>query len=119
MTMRLKAGRFYNLADSASTCDADAFLGKKVVAVAGIGNPKRFFEQLQRLGIDFEARPYADHRAYTPQDFQDISADIVLMTEKDAVKCQSFGLQNCWVLPVDALIEGDLMAIILNKLRRS
>lgn len=118
--MQLESGAFYNLLNPAQKCDASALQKKQVAAVAGIGNPARFFHQLQQLGVHFQPYAFADHHAFTARDFNSLNADIVLMTEKDAVKCQSFAQPNFWVLPVDAAIKDKdgLMAVILNKLRR-
>jgi tetraacyldisaccharide 4'-kinase len=114
--MQLQATQFYNLVDECLKLDADAFANKKTVAVAGIGNPERFFEELRRKGLDFESFHYSDHYAFRSEDFEKISADIILMTEKDAVKCKAFAKPNFWVLPVYAMMSPDLLPIILNKL---
>ncbi|MBC7697299.1 MAG: tetraacyldisaccharide 4'-kinase [Bacteroidia bacterium] len=114
--MNLQSGRFYNLLDNQQQSDASAFSNQKVLAIAGIGNPERFFQQLRKLGLSFDAHSYADHHAFQWQDFESVAADIVLMTEKDAVKCQAFAQSNFWVLPVHAVINNDLIAIVLNKL---
>lgn len=116
--MQLLSGEFYNLAQPALTASAADFAGKKIFAIAGIGNPQRFFSQLSELGLHFDSRAFADHYLYSLDDFANINADIILMTEKDAVKCRSFALKNFWVLPVSALIKKDLMPIILNKLNK-
>lgn len=114
--MQLASADFYNLADNQIKCNASAFSDKKVLAIAGIGNPERFFGQLRCLGLDFESRTYADHHAFQARDFEQIEADIVLMTEKDAVKCRTFAKPDYWVLPVSAVIKNGLMQIVLNKL---
>jgi len=114
--MQLQAADFYNLADSQIKTDGADFSQQKILAVAGIGNPARFFEQLARMGLNFASRAFADHHAYTAEDFERIDADVVLMTEKDAVKCRAFAKPNFWVLPVNAVVQGGLMPIVLNKL---
>jgi tetraacyldisaccharide 4'-kinase len=116
--MQLESDSFYNLIDTIKTCGSQAFANQQVLAIAGIGNPERFFQQLQRMGLFFQSQAYPDHHAFQLQDFESVTADIVLMTEKDAVKCQAFAQPNFWVLPVNAVIKNDLMAIILNKLRQ-
>lgn len=115
--MQLESGSFYNLLDNTKKCGPQAFANQQVLAIAGIGNPERFFQQLQHMGLYFQSKAYPDHYAFQLQDFESINADIVLMTEKDAVKCQAFAKPNFWVLPVNAVIESDLMALVLNKLR--
>jgi len=114
--MQLEPAGFYNLIDNQKKSNIQAFLQQKVLAIAGIGNPERFFEQLRRLGLSFESQAYDDHYAFQTKDFENIDADIVVMTEKDAVKCRVFAQPNFWVLPVNAVIKDGLMPIVLNKL---
>lgn len=115
--MRLESTRFYNLLDNNLTCDAQAFANQQVLAIAGIGNPARFFQQLHLLGLNFQRQDYPDHYAFQSQEFAAMAADVIVMTEKDAVKCQAFAQANFWALPVNAVIKDDLMTLILNKLR--
>lgn len=117
--MRLDAGDFYNLKSPTSTLNSAAFVGKKVLAIAGIGNPQRFFNQLTEMGLQFEQHAFADHYAYTPDDFPGADADMIVMTEKDAVKCKAFARENFWVLPVSAVIDNGLLPTILNRLTQS
>jgi len=116
--MQLESTAFYNALDNRIKSDVQTFLHQKVLAIAGIGNPGRFFNQLRLLGLDFQSRAYSDHHAFKVEDFEGVEADIVVMTEKDAVKCRSFARPNFWVLPVNAVIKNDLLAIILNKLNK-
>lgn len=116
--MQLESGIFYNLLAEHQKADAQAFSNKKVVAIAGIGNPARFFTALKNLGLQFEDRAYPDHYAYKAEDFRSIDADIIVMTEKDAVKCRAFAQPNYWVLPVTAVIKNGLMPAILAKLSK-
>ena len=79
-----------------------AGFGKQTVhAVAAIGNPERFFSMLRRSGIDIEEHAFPDHHAFSRSDLEFGDAGAVLMTEKDAVKCRRFGLENAWYMPVD------------------
>jgi tetraacyldisaccharide 4'-kinase len=116
--MQLAAAEFYNLLDSQHTCTAKDFSGLKVLAVAGIGNPERFFQQLRLLGLNFQSKAYPDHYAFNADDLAAEQVDVIVMTEKDAVKCQSFAQANYWVLPVTAVIDDELLSIVLNKLNR-
>ncbi len=115
--MQLHGEWFYQLQQPQRRVQAEFFLGKRVHAVAGIGNPARFFRHLQQLGIDVESHPFADHHAFQAGDLQFDLCDAVLMTEKDAVKCASFADENCWVLRVDASIPSALLELILKKAR--
>jgi len=73
---------------------------------------------LRDMGLQFESRAYADHYIFQVQDFAGVNADVILMTEKDAVKCKPFAAANFWVLPVTAQVDNGLMPIVLNKLNR-
>jgi len=114
--MQLNATVFYNLVHRQSLSAPVDFAGKTITAIAGIGNPDRFFNQLSAMGLNFKRKAYNDHYQYRAQDFENLETDIVIMTEKDAVKCTSFAQPNFWVLPVSAEIDVQLMAVILNKL---
>ena len=93
-----------------------AWEGKSVHALAGIGNPQRFFSMLESLGLQVERHAFADHHAFTEADFAFADARPILMTEKDAVKCRHLALKNTWYVPVDAEIDGDLGEQLLKLL---
>lgn len=116
VTMKLVATDFYNLVDVQKKSSAQAFSHLKILAVAGIGNPQRFFDQLHAMGLQFESLAYADHYVFQAKDFECTNADVILMTEKDAVKCRPFAQSNFWVLPVSAQLNDSLMSLVLNKL---
>jgi tetraacyldisaccharide 4'-kinase len=115
--MRLKAGLFYRLDRVGETCSAADLAGKKLHALAGIGDPGRFFRTLESLGLRFEAHPFADHHAYSLADLAFARDGILLMTEKDAVKCAGLVAGETWVLPVEAELSPALIEHILEKLR--
>ncbi|MGE5524756.1 MAG: tetraacyldisaccharide 4'-kinase [Rhodospirillaceae bacterium] len=114
--MRLRGQSFYNLADRQRRAGPDYFVGKSVHAVAGIGNPQRFFAHLDELGMRFSPHPYPDHHLFRPEDLAYEGAEAIVMTEKDAVKCQAFATDRCWVLPVDAEVDPRLGALVTRKL---
>jgi tetraacyldisaccharide 4'-kinase len=100
--MMLQGDRFVPLAGNASFGDL-----KRLHAVAGIGEPQRFFDHLSALGLQFEAHPFPDHHAYTADDLA-FDGDAILTTEKDAVKFGELAALPVWVLPVTATITSDL-----------
>jgi tetraacyldisaccharide 4'-kinase len=109
------------LSDTSRYCQADDLRGRRLFAIAGIGDPSRFFAQLARLGLDFEAHPFPDHHRYQAGDLAFARDGVLLMTEKDAVKCAAMDLGEAWVLPVAATIEAahdgkTLLGTILEKL---
>jgi tetraacyldisaccharide 4'-kinase len=83
-----------------------ALAGQRVTAVAGVGNPQRFFALLRDHGLHLEERPYPDHHPFGEADVASWPPGPVVMTEKDAVKCRSYAGPDHWYLPVDAVI-GD------------
>jgi tetraacyldisaccharide 4'-kinase len=109
------------MTDAADRRPASTFAGEKVHAVAGIGDPNRFFLHLGRLGVKLVPHPFPDHYAFTPQDLQFAADAAVLMTEKDAVKLRHAARPNWWVLPVSAELEpafGEWLSGRLDGFRR-
>lgn len=82
-----------------------AFRHQRVHAVAGIGNPQRFFEALREQGIEVIAHAFADHHGYSAADLDFADSLPVLMTEKDAVKCAAFAAPHWWAVPVAARLS--------------
>lgn len=98
-----------NLRDGRERALAD-FRGEKVHAVAAIGHPERFFSMLEACGIALERHAFPDHHFFRPADLAFAEADgspALLMTEKDAVKCAGFQLENAWQVPVEAKLSAD------------
>ncbi len=116
--MKLAGDTFRNLADGSRTAQVADFKGKKLYAVAGIGNPQRFFDHLRSLELECEAHPFPDHHPYHRGDLAFAGADVVLMTEKDAVKCAAFAAANWWMLTVEAQVDAGLGITIMDKLRK-
>jgi tetraacyldisaccharide 4'-kinase len=115
--MCLEGDVFYNLRQPELHAGAADFGGKKLHAVAGIGNPQRFFAHLRKLGLAFEEHAFPDHWAYRPQDLDYANAAALLMTEKDAVKCAGFADERYWALAVVALLPTAFGQTVLQKLR--
>jgi len=115
--MRLLPGHFYRLDEPQRSCEAAALAGKRLYALAGIGDPGRFFRTLEGLGLACEAHPFPDHHAYVASDLAFAKDGILLMTEKDAVKCAGLTAGETWVLPVEAELSPALIEHIQEKLR--
>lgn len=93
-----------------------------IAAAAGIGNPERFFTMLKQLGVNVQEHiALPDHFDYTSNPFESVKVDIILITEKDAVKCsRRNGLaedSRLWVVPVEAAIAGPFTEHLVEKLR--
>jgi len=117
--MTLVGDRFVRVDDPLTTAPASAFAREDVHALAGIGHPARFFAQLAALGIAATAHPFPDHHRFVPGDLAIADAQVILMTEKDALKCEAFADERCWYLPVRAHIDDALINLVEGKLRGS
>ena len=98
------------------------FAGQTVHAIAGIGNPRRFFELLRAKGIEVIEHPFADHATLGNDDISFADARPVLMTEKDAVKCRAIAGSQHWFVPVAANFESrdaeTLLGIVVDAIGR-
>ncbi|HEX7768620.1 MAG TPA: tetraacyldisaccharide 4'-kinase, partial [Dokdonella sp.] len=100
--MRLAGETAVAVARSTATRPLAAFAGQQVHAVAGIGNPGRFFAGLRAHGIAIVPHAFPDHHAFSAADLAFGDGLPVLMTEKDAVKCTPFATEVHWCVPVRA-----------------
>ncbi len=118
--MTLEGDQLVRMTDARALRPAKSFAGQRVHAVAGIGDPKRFFLQLARFGIKPVPHPFPDHHAFRAGDFAFGDSDPVVMTEKDAVKCKRIVAGNpqaqFWVFPVSASLDPAFERWLLEKL---
>ena len=89
---------------------------KQVHAVAGVGNPNRFFDLLSRLGFEFDKSPFPDHHKYNKRDLYFLDHLPILMTEKDAAKCKHFNNSKIWYLSIEAKIESQFIDRLEEKI---
>jgi tetraacyldisaccharide 4'-kinase len=102
--------------DNSDIRNIEDFAGTKVHALAGIGNPERFFRLLEARDIEVIRHPLPDHAEITPGDLEfDDDLDVV-MTEKDAVKCRWLDTRKCWYVPVDVAIDDADAEGLLNRI---
>jgi tetraacyldisaccharide 4'-kinase len=114
--MRLDGNRFRSLSNPDQWRETAAFAGRRVHAIAGIGQPQRFFDRLAAMGLDIVPHPFPDHYRYRPADLAFAPGEPKLMTSKDAVKCAAFAPPETWELPVRAIIAAEAIGLILEKL---
>lgn len=116
-SMQLEGREFYRLDDPAQKLAPDELRGKRLHAVAGIGEPQRFFDHLRGLGLSFVPHAFPDHHAYARSDL-DFGEGVILSTEKDAVKLRAVLAPDveAWVLPVTAVLSPGLDQLIVEKL---
>lgn len=93
-----------------------SFAGKEVHAVAGIGHPQRFFEQLGEASLSVIQHAFPDHHDYQQKDFAGWQDECILMTEKDAVKCSHLSMSNAWVVSVSVVFSTSLEMSFSTKL---
>jgi tetraacyldisaccharide 4'-kinase len=121
--MRLEGGVAERLSDRTERVALSALAagGQRIAAAAGIGDPRRFFAMLAAAGLSCTELPLPDHHDFLDRPFDGLDADIVLITEKDAVKCaQIKELKDdprLWVVPVTAHIDAALAQLIVEKCR--
>jgi len=103
--MTLEGEQLVRFTDARDVRAAKSFAGQAVHAVAGIGDPKRFFLQLARFGMKPVPHPFPDHHPFRAEDLEFGDGAPVVMTEKDAVKCKRFAQAHYWVFPVRASLD--------------
>ena len=116
-TMQLQPDAWVNMLDPQWQQSEHSFTDP-IHVYAGIGNPQRFFAVLRRLGLTIIEHDCSDHHVYSEKDFANITGT-VLMTEKDAVKCQRWAKADWWYLPVIARLDDKFLAELLDSLGRT
>lgn len=116
-TMRLKPGAITALGhdNELESCLDRRLENQAINAVAAIGNPQRFFDTLEKLGYKPIPIAFPDHHQYTGDDFAALEGPII-MTEKDAVKCQPFADDRMYYLPVSTELEAALETQLQQKI---
>ena len=116
--MNYRAEKLCRADDSAVTLDISSLKNQTVHAIAGIGNPQRFFDNLKKSGLDIIEHSFPDHYPFkrTDLDFGEIQP--IVITEKDAVKCQRFHLHNVWYQPIKAILDNQFIEQLLVMLER-
>lgn len=115
-TMQLLPGKIYHLQNRA--LHFNPLPHQTIHAVVAIGNPSRFFNLLRQLGHTIIEHPFPDHYIFQAKDFDFGENAIIIMTEKDAVKCHAFADQRFWCLPVQAQLTQDFYKICMTELGR-
>lgn len=107
-----------NLLNPSITKSVQILHGKKIHALAGIGSPRRFFNYLKGLGAEVIEHSFPDHYTFHSSDFDCFTEeDMLVMTEKDAVKCRVFAKKNMWFFPVEAHLNSVFIALFEDCLK--
>ena len=114
--MTLSPAKFIHL-NSGKEYSIDKWpMHNQVHAIAGVGNPNRFFDLLLRLGFEFDKNPFPDHHKYNKRDLYFLDHLPILMTEKDAAKCKHFNNSKIWYLSIESKIESQFIDRLEEKL---
>jgi len=97
---------------------AEQFSAKNITALAGLGNPQRFFDDLAKHGVTGKYIPLPDHTTFSPDFFTAIKSECILITEKDAVKCTGIQDERIWVVPMLLHLPDNLMDWLQSILQR-
>jgi len=116
--MSLEEAGLRSLGNDGLVTTFDEFAGQRVHALAGIGNPQRFFQLLRSRGLEVIEHSFPDHHDYQPQDLDFSDTLPILMTEKDAVKCRRFANQQMWYVPVNAHLPEPMALRLLQMLKK-
>ena len=115
--MQLAAGDAVSLLDAGVARPLESFRGAPVHAVCGIGHAERFFRTLESHGITIVRHPFPDHHPFREEEIRFAGDAPVLMTEKDAVKCERFAGARHWYVPVEAVLSSAFEARLTTLLR--
>jgi tetraacyldisaccharide 4'-kinase len=114
--MEMELGVAHRVSDPAQIRSLESFRDAAVHAVAGIGNPERFFGMLRSAGLAIQPHRFADHHRYRQSDLDFGDDRPVLMTAKDAVKCERFAQARLWFVPVEVRLDPAFDAWLLKRL---
>ena len=114
--MRYEGDTLVNLADDSQTSTLNDLKGSSVHAIAGVGNPQRFFDRLALAGLDVREHAFPDHHLFLPRDLDYGNSVPIIMTEKDAVKCRRFARSNMWYLPITVSLSNQFEQQLLNRI---
>ena len=115
--MNISPSKFIHLKTGKSYLIKDWPMHKQVHAVAGLGNPGRFFDLLARLGFDITRNSFPDHHNFVKEDLTFLDHLPIIMTEKDASKCVSFDNNKIWYLTIEADVSKKFITELDLKLK--
>lgn len=113
--MMIHVGVPYSLLDTQQTITPEMIEMQQMIAIAGIANPQRFFTALSDRGFIFTTQIFPDHHIFSESDLKSFDANIVMMTEKDAVKFDKFADARCYALPIEVKLSEKLLNSIIDR----
>ena len=116
--MSISPTKFVHLKSGKSYSVENWPMHNQVHAVAGLGNPGRFFDLLEKLGFDIVRHPFPDHHNFSSSDLFYLDHLPIIMTEKDASKCKDFDNNKIWYLAIDADVNNKFIDNLDRKLKQ-
>ena len=116
--MSISPTKFVHLKSGKSYSVENWPMHNQVHAVAGLGNPGRFFDLLEKLGFDIVRHPFPDHHNFSSSDLFYLDHLPIVMTEKDASKCKDFDNNKIWYLAIDADVNNKFIDNLDRKLKQ-
>ena len=110
------------LHDITQLLNPEEVIDQQLLAAAGLGHPKKFFDLLKSHGLKFQQMALPDHFDFSTNPFKENTAKVILITEKDAVKCKQLNDykddERIWILPITVDLPNDFVAQMLEILKR-
>ena len=115
--MNISPSKFVHLKSGKSYSVDKWPMHNQIHAVAGLGNPGRFFDLLDKLGFDSIRHPFPDHHNFSSSDIFYLDHLPIVMTEKDASKCKDFDNNKIWYLTIDADVTNKFIDKLDKKIK--
>ena len=115
--MNISPSKFIHLKSGKSYPVEEWPMHKQVHAVAGLGNPGRFFDLLARLGFDIVRHPFPDHHNFMSSELHYLDHLPIVMTEKDASKCKDFDNNRIWYLTIESDVSDKFIDELDAKIK--
>ncbi len=116
--MKLVSETIYNVSDPSNCQLTTGLQDKRLRAIGDYDNAQCFFDYIQQAGLNAELQSFAEDHRFVPQDLDCPEAEAILMPEENAIQCSEFADDKLWALPVEALVNNQLKALVIRKLRK-
>jgi len=90
---------------------------RTVHLVTGIGEPNQLITSIAPFCKELIPHVFADHHLFNIKDFTDLTDAFIVMTEKDAIKCQALPLSNIWVIKANIQLPKSFFTSLMHLLQ--
>jgi tetraacyldisaccharide 4'-kinase len=118
LAMRVTPANPVRVGGVAGALRLEGLRGTEVHAVAGIGNPERFFAMLEAHGLRVRRHPWPDHHRFDGSEVRFDDALLVLVTEKDAVKVARYAHERLYAVPIEVALPSSWIETVHAQLCR-